>query len=161
MNELIFEKRINEKKIIIDKKFNASLPRVWEAWSNREILEKWLWPKTWPATILWFEFVEGWNCFYYMKWPDGTKAWGLTEYLEIENMEYIKTKDSFSDEIMNINTSLPSLIWNIRFKKIDASSTQVSIEINADNEEDIKTILDMGFEEGYKETLWILDRLLE
>jgi uncharacterized protein YndB with AHSA1/START domain len=161
MNEIIFEKRIKEKKIIIEKKFNAPLSRVWEAWSNSKVLKKWLWPKTWPATILGFEFVEGWNCFYYMKWPDWTKAWWLTEYLEIKNMEYIKAKDSFSDAIMNIDTSLPSLIWNIRFKKLDKRLTQVSIEINANEEKDLKTILDMGFEEGYKETLWILDKLLE
>jgi hypothetical protein len=68
-------------------------------------------------------------------------------------MEYIKAKDSFSDAIMNIDTSLPSLIWNIRFKKLDKRLTQVSIEINANEEKDLKTILDMGFEEGYKETL--------
>jgi uncharacterized protein YndB with AHSA1/START domain len=42
MNEIIFEKRIKEKKIIIEKKFNAPLSRVWEAWSNSKVLKKWL-----------------------------------------------------------------------------------------------------------------------
>ncbi len=155
-----FEKDYSNKKIVAISGFNASLSVVWDAFTNPSTLEKWFAPKPFRAVTKSADFKEGGRWLYYMLSPEGEKFWGLSEYKKIRVNKLLEIDDAFCDEDGAINTNLPKLFWMYDFSEEDGG-VKVTTTMSFTSDEDMKKILEMGFEEGYGTALSQLQELLK
>lgn len=152
-------KDLQNKKIKVKREFNASLDRVWRAWTESDLLDQWWAPKPWTAKTKTLDFKEGGNWLYAMIGPDGTKVWSLVEFKSIKRNISFQALCSFCDENGKKNSEFPSMHWKNEFMATN-TGTKVEVEISFTSEADIKKIIEMGFEAGFTSGLANLDELL-
>lgn len=95
-----------------------------------------------------------------MTGPDGTRAWGWIDYIDITPEEGFVAVDAFADADGNKDTSMPSTAWTTYFEDAEDGDTQVVTTLTFPTTDAMQTILDMGFEEGFTDALDNLDTLL-
>ncbi|MDD2938379.1 MAG: SRPBCC family protein [Proteiniphilum sp.] len=145
--------------IYIKRDFNASLQRVWQAWTTAELLDRWWGPEPWRAETKVMDFREGGYWLYAMVGPEGERHWGRLDYIEIKNEESFRAKDGFCDENGTPSSELPQNLWEIVFRETDGK-VLVDMILIFDSPEDLETNIQMGFKEGFTAGLNQLDELL-
>jgi uncharacterized protein YndB with AHSA1/START domain len=160
IRQMNFEKDPDGKKITVTREFAAPVEKVWRAWTEKELLDQWWAPKPWKAKTKSMDFRVGGFWLYAMVSPEGESHWARADYLSIRPQKSYSVQDAFCDENGVKNTSVPSMHWNNQFS-VSPSGTTVTIEIIFSSEEDLKTIIEMGFREGFTAALTNLDELLE
>jgi uncharacterized protein YndB with AHSA1/START domain len=160
MEQLIINKDAAHKTATFERRFDAPLSKVWEAWTKSELLEQWWAPKPWRAVTQSFDFREGGRWDYYMLGPDGTKSWSFAEFESIDPQKSFSAKDGFSDEQGNINTDMPVMHWRVEFQE-EGDGTKVKVATTFESEEDMQKIISMGMEEGFTMALNNLEELLQ
>lgn len=68
--------------------------------------------------------------------------------------------DFFTDAHGNIDTKFPSVKWLLGFTGVD-EGTKLTVNIHFNSEADMRKILEMGFEEGFKAGLDQLQELIK
>ena len=156
-----YKKTVDEKTLtlVIERRFQASKQRVWDAYSTRELLQQWWSPEHFSTTIRIFEFRPGGRWHYHMTGPDGTKYWSLAIYRAIRDGVSIEYEDYFSDEQGGANSSLPSTRTHLAFRS-DESDTIVTTTLKFASLDALQQLLKMGFEQGFASTCDKLDILL-
>src|SRR5688572_16978462 len=86
------------KMINVERDFNAPVDKVWAAWTQKEILDKWWAPKPWKAETKEMDFREGGHWLYAMVGPDGSKHWARADYKSIDAPGSFSVEDAFCDE---------------------------------------------------------------
>jgi len=147
------------KQITVISEFKASKEKIWYAFTNPEITDKWWAPKPYKAITKQSEFKNGGQWLYYMLSPEGEKHWCLAEFYNINPIDSYEATDAFCDENGNLNTNFPRMNWKNSFEE-ENGTTKVTNLITYPQEEDMKQILEMGFEEGYSMGLNQLNDLL-
>lgn len=145
--------------IYIKRDFNATLQKVWQAWTTAELLDRWWGPEPWRAETKAMDFREGGYWLYAMVGPEGERHWGRLDYIEIKNEESFRAKDGFCDENGTPSSELPQNLWEIVFRETDGK-VLVDMILIFDNPEDLETNIQMGFKEGFTIGLNQLDELL-
>jgi uncharacterized glyoxalase superfamily protein PhnB/uncharacterized protein YndB with AHSA1/START domain len=156
----IFSKDTANKKMIVKREFSAPLEQVWKAWTDSEILDQWWAPKPWKAETKKMDFREGGSWLYCMVGPAGERHWSIAEYKKVVRLKSFIGRDSFCDENGNIMPEPPGMNWNVEFSKSEAG-TKVEVEITFASEKDLKTIVEMGFEQGFTMAHENLDQYLK
>jgi len=152
-------KDFDNKKLHIEREFDAPLDRVWKAWTDKDLLDKWWAPKPWQARTKKMDFREGGQWLYYMGGPDGEKQWCREDFKTIVNYKSFTAVDAFCDENGKENTDMPRMNWKNVFSEIE-SGTRVITDITFSSTAEMNKILEMGFEEGFTAALENLDELL-
>ncbi|KAA0989155.1 SRPBCC family protein [Dyadobacter aurulentus] len=147
------------KKIKVEREFDAPVARVWPAWTEKELLDQWWAPKPWKARTKTMDFREGGHWLYAMVGPEGEEHWARADYQKISPLRSFTAKDAFSDADGNVNESMPVSTWENTFKE-ESSKTLVFVDITFDNVSDMEQQLEMGFKEGFEMGLSNLDELL-
>lgn len=160
MKKLIFNTDIENKKVVVEKVVEAPIELVWKIFSDGELMAKWWGPKTWPASSVSFDFRPGGQWHYFMQGPDGTRSYGMSKYIEIHEKKEIFLNDLFCDERGVVNNELPKTLSRIKFASL-GNETQIIFESNYDSSEDVKKVVDLGFEAGFTDALDNLDTLVE
>ena len=152
---------INKDEIsaTINRKFDASLDLVWEAWTNPEILDLWWAPKPFASKTKEMVFKVGGRRFYAMVSPDGKEGWAVQEYTSISPKYNFKFLNFFSDENGNPNSAFGPSRWNLNFSDNNGITT-VSIVIQRDSLEELEKLIEMGFREGFAAALESLGQYL-
>lgn len=148
------------KRINVKREFAASLPKVWAAWTQSEILDQWWAPKPWKARTKTMDFKEGGYWLYAMVGPEGEEHWARLDYKSIAPLESYSAIDAFCDEEGNLNPDFARSTWTNQFTE-GSDVTTVSIEIQYDDLKDIEQIMEMGFKEGFTAGLENLDELFK
>lgn len=148
------------KKIRVERSFNAPLDLVWAAWTEADLLDQWWAPKPYHVETQSMDFREGGRWFYAMVSPEGEKHWCVFDYETIQPQQSYAGKDAFTDENGVINTSFPSTQWTNNFKAQDADSTVVNCELSFNKLEELETLIKMGFKEGFTAGLENLDQYI-
>jgi uncharacterized protein YndB with AHSA1/START domain len=159
MDKTKITKNLDENIIIIERTFNASIKDVWSAWTIKDNFEKWWAPKPWKAVAKTFDFSNNGHCLYYMQSPEGEKHWSYIKYLTINLEKNLTIEDYFCDENGNKNINLPSLNWFIEFLN-ENEQTKIRVTITTSKKEDLQTIIEMGFEQGFSMGLDNLEELI-
>lgn len=146
-------------QIIAERTFSAEKAKGWKFWTEAELLDLWWGPEPYKAVTKSFDFREGGHWHYYMKGPEGDVHWCMVHYHTIAPLESFTATDEFSDEEGNSDTSLPSNNWHVQFSEA-AGVTTATVEITFQNEEDMKKLVSMGFQEGFNIGLDQLEKLL-
>lgn len=153
-------KDLANKKLTVTRMFDATSDLVWRAWTESELLDLWWAPKPYRAETKRHEFKVGGYWLYAMISPEGEKHWARLDYLKIEAPKSFEAIDTFCDDEGKRNTDFPQMSWNNEFFA-DGSATKVIVNITFEKEEDIQTIIEMGFKEGFAAALTNLDQYLE
>lgn len=147
------------KKINVERTFEAPLEKVWAAFTQKEILDQWWAPKPWKTQTRSLDFTKGGHWLYAMVGPEGETHWCRADFKSIDPLKNFSVEDAFCDENGNINHGLPTSLWANEFNE-DDGSTVVSIELVYGNLDDLEKILEMGFKEGFASAMENLDALL-
>jgi uncharacterized protein YndB with AHSA1/START domain len=153
------DKDFINKQIKIVSEFKAPKEKIWDSFTNPEITDKWWAPKPYQAITKRSDFKEGGQWLYYMLSPEGEKHWCFAEFKNIRLMESYEATDAFCDENGKINMDFPRMNWKNSFHE-ENGTTKVTNVITFPQEEDMKQILEMGFEEGYSMGLNQLNDLI-
>ena len=137
------------KTLVAERTFDASLPLVWQAWTDSAILELWWAPKPWKAITKTMNFTPGGKWHYAMVGPQGEKHWSMVEYKEIVPSQYFMQQNYFSDEQGNRSTGMAgSSNWEVAFTP-KGETTTVTTTITYDSAETMEKMIGMGFKGGF------------
>lgn len=159
MKETIYRKDAANKKMFVTRQFDAPVEDVWKAWTDSKLLDQWWAPKPWKAVTQSMDFRKGGSWLYYMAGPEGEKFYSRVDYKKIVPLKSYEGLDAFCDEQGNINEDFPSMYWKCDFTA-QGNQTKVDIEITFTSEADIEKIMEMGFQEGFRDAHQNLDELL-
>lgn len=147
------------KKINIEREFAAPLSKIWAAFTESQLLDKWWAPKPWQATTKKMDFTEGGYWLYAMVGPSGEQHWAKAEFKSVQPSKRYSAKDAFCDKDGNIDTTMPVGFWKVEFQKV-SHSTVVSIEIKYEDLADLEKIMETGFQQGLTAAFENLDKLI-
>lgn len=146
----------NGYTFMVERVFNAPREKVFEAFTQCEHLLQWWGPHEWPLVHCDMDFRVGGSWHYAMRESaTGNESWGLMIYDEINPPEFIRYRDVFSDVNRTINTEMPETNNTLDFY-VEGEQTRVVSRSVYPSEDALKQVIDMGMEEGLKQT-W--DRL--
>lgn len=158
-NETTITKDESGKKLIVVREFAAPVAEVWRAWTEPSLLDQWWAPKPWKAHTQSMEFKEGGRWLYYMQGPEGEKHYSYCDYHTIEKEKHFTGKDGFCDEKGNVMKEPPGMDWDVVFTA-KGDATVVTTTVSFASEEDLKKIVEMGFQEGFTAAHSNLDEVL-
>jgi uncharacterized protein YndB with AHSA1/START domain len=160
MKQTIYSPDAANKKMTVERSFNAPVSTVWKAWTEPEFLDQWWAPKPWKAITQSMDFREGGRWRYYMLGPEGEKHYCLCDYYKINPEQSYTGHDAFCDEAGTINKEMPGMDWHVEFTS-KGNQTDVLVTIKFASEEAMKAIVEMGFKEGFSMAHENLDELLK
>lgn len=157
----LFDFSVNKenKAIHIKREFNCNLELVWQAWTTAELLDKWWAPKPYHIETKLLNLNVGGIWLYAMVSPTNEKMWCKANYMSIEAQKLLSWSDAFCDEHGNENNIKPRSLWTNNFTESKGITT-VNITLQHDKLEDIETMINMGFKEGFSMAVGNLDELL-
>lgn len=158
-NNTTITKDMANKKLHVTRNFAASVDKVWKAWTDSTILDKWWAPKPWRTETKKMNFTEGGQWLYAMAGPNGEKHWSKVEFETITPETGFSYTCTFCDEGGNTTDEALAMHWTIAFYPAGTGS-KVEVELRFDNEANIQKIVEMGFEGGFTMALGNLDELL-
>ncbi len=154
----------NGKVLTLERIIDAPKDKVWEAWTTAEQFAKWWGPRGWKTTVKQFDFTPNGSLLYGMKCEDenqkewfGQESWGKSVYATISPRDSFSYVDYFCDSDGNVTEGMPVANVVIEFTEVESGTKIYSIS-TFESEQELNQILEMGMEQGIKET-W--DRLTE
>ncbi len=159
-NNFVFEPDLAAKTIRIVREFNAPIEKVWTAFTDANVLEKWIAPKPWRAETKIMDFTVGGIWLYAMVGTEGQEHWVYAEFTAIEKGSAFSTMGVFCDGDGNPAFEGPKSYRDNKFLSIEGNRTKVDTVIRFDDEATIKMFVEMGFKEGTTASLNQLDELL-
>ena len=159
-NNFVFEPDLDAKTIHIVREFNAPIEKVWRAWTEPELIEKWIAPKPWTAKTKIMDFTVGGIWLYAMVSPEGQKHWSRFEFTAIENGSSFSSINMFSDEDGNTVADAPKSYTETKFTSIEGNRTKVDVLKTFTDAATIKMFAERGFKEGTMKGYNQLDELL-
>ncbi|MDB5144123.1 MAG: Activator of Hsp90 ATPase 1 family protein [Mucilaginibacter sp.] len=159
-NNFVFEADLAAKKIHIVREFNAPIEKVWKAFTDPDMLEKWVAPKPWTAKTKTWDFTVGGIWLYAMIGTDSQKRWVYAKFTAIENGSAFSSTGMFCDNDGNPVTAGPKSYRDTKFSSIDGNRSKVDMVITFEEESTIKMFAEGGFKEGTAMTFDSLDELL-
>lgn len=167
MNKTNVTKDIPNKTLIIERVFDVPKEKVWQAYANKEMFEKWWGPEGWQTTTKQFEFKPGGRIHYCMKCEDkhqvewyGKESWGLMDIETINEPTTFSVKDYFSDAEGTINTTMPSQRYTVEFID-EGGKTRLVTKSFLETSEQLEQLIKMGMVEGTDSQLNRLEALLK
>lgn len=159
-NNFVFEADLAAKKIHIVREFNAPVEKLWRAWTEPDLIEKWIAPKPWRAETKTWDFTVGGVWLYAMVGTEGQKHWVYAEFTAIEDGRAFSTIGKFCDAEGNPVADAPKSYKDTKFSSVDGNRSRVESVITFEDESTIKWFVEGGFKEGTTATFEQLDELL-
>lgn len=166
MSELKVTKDLENKKLITEYLAAGPKDKVWAAYTQKDMFEKWWGPEGWVTTAKEFNFTPGGRVHYGMKCIDENQgewfnqtSWGLMEIKAIEEGKSFTYGDFFADEAGNINKDMPVITVTNEFIE-DGNKTRIISTLLADSADQIEQLINMGMTEGFSSQLKKLDILV-
>lgn len=161
MNNLLFDFKVDKatKTVFIEREFSAELSLVWDAFTQKELLDQWWAPKPYESKTIKMDFKVGGRRFYAMVSAEGQEiGWHIQDYTSISPKTNFKYLSVFADK--DENPFLPGSNWDLNFSE-ENNKTKVSISIYNESLERMEKMIEMGFKEGFTATLNELNNLLQ
>lgn len=145
--------------MVVTSEFDAPVDLVWQLWANPRLLERWWGPPTWPATVEEHDLTPGGKVSYFMTGPDGDKAGGYWNVLEVEPPHTLLLEDGFADAEGNANDDLPQTRFRVDISEA-GDKTRMLISSTYPSLEAMEQLIEMGMEDGLREAMGQIDGLL-
>lgn len=164
MSDMTFETNEQTGELTVTRMFHAPLQKVWDAWTQPELFAKWWGPRGWSTTVKHMRVTPGDYLLYGMKCEDeaqgewfGKESWGKSVYETVDPQNELIYMDYFCDNEGVVDENMPKMRISVRFIETE-EGTRVVSTTTFEKPEDLKTVIDMGMQEGLTQT-W--DRLEE
>ena len=166
MADVKVTKDLENKTLIIEWEARAPKEKVWRAYAEKEMFEKWWGPEGWETTTKEFDFRPGGRVHYGMKCVDenqgewyGQESWGMVLIEEVDAPNRFVGKDHFSDAEGNQNTDMPTLTMEVELIE-ESGVTRIISRSIAETAEQLEELIKMGMVEGFSSQLNKFDALL-
>ncbi len=159
MNTTEIKKDLPNRKLTVTRRFNAPINKVWNAWTDPALLEKWWGPKPWTAVTKSMDFKAGGLWLYKMTGPDGEGQWCRVDIHTVDAPNGFTSTATFSDENGIKTGTFPEGHWKVQFIT-DGDGTRVETTLTFDDIADMEQLVAMGFEGGFSMGLNQLEELL-
>ena len=93
---------IEEKQVVVSRRFDAPLELLWKAWTESEHFKQWYGHKGFTTPICEIDLKVGGRHLWSMQSPDGRQMYYTGIYKEIVPMERLVFTDSLSDAEGNV-----------------------------------------------------------
>lgn len=153
-----FEKNLAKKQLHIVREFKAPIEKVWRAWTEAELLDKWWGPRPWNAVTKKMDFKTGGQWLYAMVGPEGETHWSNVVFTAVGTNTFDATS-TFSDENGVPTPGLQAGNWHVVMKQT-GDKTIVDVILSFNDEADLERMVAMGFEGGFTIGLNQLEELL-
>ena len=156
----VFETNPVAKKIRVERVFNAPLAKVWKAWTDPALLEKWIVFPHWTAVTKTLDFTVGGVWLYAMVSPQGEYHWVYAQFTAIEEGRAISSTGRFCDADGNPLLEGPKSYRDTTFYSLDEYRTKIEMVLAFEEEATLSLFVEGGFQEGIATTLTQLDEML-
>jgi len=139
--------------------FDAPLRRLWDAYLDPRLLERFWGPPTYPAMFTRHDGYVGGRSEYAMTGPDGDVSRGYWEWLAVDPLAGFEVRDGFANPDGSPNEQMPAMRMVFTFTAT-ARGSQVSTMTFFTSPESLETLLGMGMEQGMSEAMGQMDAVL-
>ena len=143
---------LNNRTLTIEKKFNAPLQLVWNAWSQPEHIGQWWGPKGMETKVIEHEFKVGGHWKYVMQMPNGGEF--ITEGIYSQIVEHEKIVSSADFKPMTEGVEIQALF------EADGDKTKFTFTVVHPTAAYCKQQEQMGFYNGWGSTFDRLDEFV-
>lgn len=153
-----FEKDLAKKQLHVVREFKAPVAKVWSAWTEAELLDKWWGPRPWNAVTKIMDFKSGGQWLYSMVGPGGEVHWSNVQFITVGTNTFEATS-FFSDENGVQAPGFSPSNWYVAMKQ-EGDKTIVNVTLTFQSEADLEKLVAMGFQGGFTIGLNQLEELL-
>ena len=139
--------------------FDVPLRRLWDAYLDPRLLERFWGPPTYPAVFTRHDGYVGGRSEYAMTGPDGDVARGFWEWLSVDELAGFEVRDGFANPDGSPNEQMPAMRMVFAFEATPRGSRVTTTTYFASVEE-LETLLGMGMEQGMSEAMGQIDAVL-
>lgn len=157
----------DKKTLITERTFKARAHKLWAAYSEAELFAKWWGPRGWDTEVRHMDFREGGYLHYGMTCVDpeqkdwfGKSSWAMSTYTKIVPEQLLAYTDAFCDEDGEIFTDMPTMDVEVKFVA-NGDHTKLINTTTFASEEALTQIIEMGVEEGFRQTWDCLEDFLQ
>jgi len=145
-------------ELVLERVFDAPPARVYQAWTDPEILKQWFAPKpfTTPSAVL--DVRPGGSSTIVMRDPDGNEYPNQGVYLEVEPGRKLVSTDAYTRAWVPANEPFMTMI--LTFDEAGDGRTKARYVVRHWTEEARKRHEEMGFYEGWGQCADQLSELL-
>ncbi|CAN5654068.1 hypothetical protein BH10ACT8_BH10ACT8_26590 [soil metagenome] len=139
--------------------FPASPRRLWDAYLDPRVLERFWGPPTYPAMFTRHDGCVGGRSEYAMTGPEGDVSRGYWEWVAVDELKSFEVRDGFANPDGSANTEMPSMRMTFAFESTpDGSRVCTTTHFNSVAELD--QLLSMGMEQGMTAAMGQIDAVL-
>jgi uncharacterized protein YndB with AHSA1/START domain len=139
--------------------FDAPLRRLWDAYLDPRMLERFWGPPTYPAVFTRHDGCVGGRSEYAMTGPDGDVSRGYWEWAAVDEGRSFEVRNGFANADGTPNQAMPSMRMVFAFEPVDGGS-RMSTTTYFRSAEELQTLLGMGMEQGMTEAMGQIDVVL-
>ncbi len=160
MSVMSVEKDSAALTMTIETEHEAPIERVWALWEDPHLLEQWWGPPTYPATMVEHDLTPGGRVRYYMTGPEGDKARGWWNVLDVSKPRSLTFENGVADDSGEPMVDMPFMIMRVALRETSLGGTRMTIEGTFPSTEAMQRYLSMGMEEGITGSVSQIDALL-
>ena len=125
--------------VVVTRVFDASIERVWKAWTDPEYVKQWWGPTGFTCTLAEMEFREGGTSLVCMRAPeefggqDMYNTWTYTKIVPMQRIEYTlrftdKHGKAFDPAEMGVPPGVPKEVRNVNiYKDLGQGKTEITV----------------------------------
>lgn len=154
------DKDLDARTMTVVADYDAPVERVWQLYADPRQLERFWGPPTWPATVIDHDLRAGGRVTYFMTGPDGDKAGGYWDVLEVEAPRRFVVSDGFADDSGQPNPDLPITRMELELVARAEGGTTMTMRSTFASTDAMQQLLEMGMDEGMREAMGQIDGVL-
>ncbi len=140
--------------------YPVPVERLWAAWMDPRLLERFWGPPQWPATFTRLEAYEGGRADYHMSGPGGETSHGYWQFTRVAPGVSFEVLDGFAFADGTPNRDIPETRMSVRFEPTATGSRFMAVSTFA-SAAAMEQLLAMGMVEGLSAALSQMDAVLE
>jgi uncharacterized protein YndB with AHSA1/START domain len=145
----------SDTDIVFSRTFAAPRDRVWAAWTQCEHLKHWWGPAGWDLPVCEMDLRPEGSWKYTMRGEmegETMESHTMAVYTEVVAPEKLVYKDYFADASFQVMPGMPVATITVNFEAADGGTTVTTLTRYA-SKDDRDSIIDMGVEAGFRQTL--------
>lgn len=136
--------------------YPVEVRRLWDAYADPRQIERFWGPVGWPATFTRHDMFPGGTSDYVMHGPDGQRAGGFWEFVEVDAPSSFEVMDGFAREDGTPDPQMPTMHMAFRFDATEAGS-RLTATTWFSTREQFEQLLEMGMEDGMRSAMGQID----
>jgi uncharacterized protein YndB with AHSA1/START domain len=148
------------RTLTITARFDASIGRVWQVWSDPRQLERWWGPPMYPATVTGHDLAPGGTVNYYMTGPEGERHGGWFRVRAVDPPHNLELDSGLADADGSPIPDTSTAVIRVALSELAGGGTQMTITMAWASDEGMEWMLATGTDAGMTAAVGQIDELL-